>query len=78
MNDAIYEKMLDILVENLSCEREAISMESNIIDDLNADSLEIYEIVVAMEQEFELSIPDEDAETIKTVGDAYNYIKNNI
>ena len=52
-------------------------MESNFIDDLNADSLDIVELVMAMEQEFNISIPDEEAERIKTVGDAVDFIKNN-
>lgn len=78
MSDAVYEKMLDILVKYLSVQREDIKMESSITDDLHADSLEIYDIVMAMEEEFDLSIPDEDAENIKTVGDAYQYIKDNL
>jgi acyl carrier protein len=53
-------------------------MESNFIDDLNADSLDIVELVMAMEQEFGISIPDEEAERIKTVGDAVEFIKANV
>ena len=50
-------------------------MDANFIDDLNADSLDIVELVMAMEGEFDISIPDEDAEKIKTVGDAVEYVK---
>jgi acyl carrier protein len=53
-------------------------MDSNFIDDLNADSLDIVELVMAMEQEFGISIPDEEAERIKSVGDAVNFIKDNV
>ena len=52
-----------------------VSMDANFIDDLNADSLDIVELVMAMEGEFDISIPDEDAEKIKMVGDAVEYVK---
>ena len=65
---------LDV-VDQLGVDKDLISMESNFIDDLNADSLDIVELVMAMEQEFSISIPDEDAERIKTVGDAVDFIK---
>lgn len=78
MNDPLFQEMVEILLANLNgIEREDIKMESHIIEDLHADSLEIYEIVVAIEQKFDLSIPDEDAENIRTVADAYEYIKAN-
>ena len=53
-------------------------MDSDFIDDLNADSLDIVDLVVELEHEFNLSIPDEEAERIKTVGDAVEYIQNNL
>lgn len=63
-------------MDQLSVEEDEVTLESNFIDDLNADSLDIVELVMAMEQEFDISIPDEDAEKIKTVGDAVEYVKS--
>lgn len=76
--EQILETVTSILVEQLGVEAEEIHLESHFIDDLNADSLDIVELVMAMEQEFGLSIPDEEAENIKTVGDAVEYIKDNL
>jgi acyl carrier protein len=76
--DSIFESVQNILVEQLGVDAENITMESNFIDDLNADSLDIVELVMAMEQEFGISIPDEEAEKIKTVGDAVDFIKANV
>ncbi|HEY5467425.1 MAG TPA: acyl carrier protein [Clostridia bacterium] len=75
--EAIFESVKNILVEQLGVDAADINMESNFIDDLNADSLDIVELIMAMEQEFGISIPDEEAERIKSVGDAVNFIKNN-
>ncbi|MDD2441665.1 MAG: acyl carrier protein [Clostridiaceae bacterium] len=75
--DSIFESVRSILVDQLGVDADAVSMDSNFIDDLNADSLDIVELVMAMEQEFGISIPDEEAERIKTVGDAVDFIKNN-
>jgi len=76
-NEQIFESVQKILVDQLGVDEDLITMESNFIDDLNADSLDIVELVMAMEQEFNISIPDEEAERIKTVGDAVDFIKNN-
>ncbi|MDD3930943.1 MAG: acyl carrier protein [Clostridiaceae bacterium] len=76
-NEQIFESVRTILVDQLGVDEDAVSMDSNFIDDLNADSLDIVELVMAMEQEFGISIPDEEAERIKTVGDAVDFIKNN-
>ena len=76
--DEIFEKVRNILAEGLGIEEEIITMDSDFIDDLNADSLDIVDLVVELEHEFNLSIPDEDAERIKTVGDAVEYIQNNL
>jgi acyl carrier protein len=76
-SDAIFDSVKNILVEQLGVEADAVTMESNFIDDLNADSLDIVELVMAMEQEFSISIPDEEAEKIKTVGDAVDFIRSN-
>ncbi|MHB8962297.1 MAG: acyl carrier protein [Saccharofermentanales bacterium] len=74
--EAIFETVQSILADQLGVESDQVTMESNFIDDLNADSLDIVELVMAMEQEFGISIPDEEAERIKTVGDAVNFIKD--
>lgn len=72
----IFEKVKNIIAEQLSIEAEGITMESSFIDDLGADSLDIVELIMALETEFDIEIPDEDAEKISTVGDAVEYIKN--
>ena len=76
--DPIFESVKGILVEQLGVDGDTVSMGSNFIDDLNADSLDIVELVMAMEQEFGISIPDEEAERIKSVGDAVEFIKANV
>ncbi len=75
--DSIFASVQNILVDQLGVDADSITMESNFIDDLNADSLDIVELVMALEQEFNISIPDEDAEKIKTVADAVEYIRAN-
>lgn len=76
--ETIFETVQSILVEQLGVDADQVKMDSNFIDDLNADSLDIVELVMAMEQEFGISIPDEEAERIKAVGDAVNFIKDNV
>lgn len=76
--ESIFESVRSILVDQLGVDVEMVTMESNFIDDLNADSLDIVELVMAMEQEFGISIPDEEAERIKSVGDAVDFIKANV
>jgi acyl carrier protein len=75
--EEIFESVRNILVDQLGIDDESVKLDSNFIDDLNADSLDIVELVMAMEQEFGISIPDEEAERIKTVGDAVEFIKDN-
>ncbi|HHT77444.1 MAG TPA: acyl carrier protein [Clostridiaceae bacterium] len=75
--DPIFESVKSILVEQLGVEGDSVAIDSSLIDDLNADSLDMVELVMAMEQEFGISIPDEEAERIKTVGDAVEFIKAN-
>lgn len=72
----IFEKVKNIIAEQLSIEPEGITTESSFVDDLGADSLDIVELIMALETEFDLEIPDEDAEKIATVGDVVEYIKN--
>ncbi len=66
------------MADQLSIDAESVTMESNIIEDLNADSLDIVELVMSMEAEFDLAIPDEEAERIRTIGDAVEYISANL
>ncbi|OGO83520.1 MAG: acyl carrier protein [Clostridiales bacterium GWC2_40_7] len=73
----VFEKVKKIIVEQLGVEEDEIAMESSFIDDLGADSLDIVELIMALEEEFDLEIPDNEAEKIATVGDAVDYIKNN-
>lgn len=73
----ILEKVKKIVIEQLGVEEEDVSMESSFIEDLGADSLDIVELIMALEEDFDLEIPDNEAERIATVGDAVNYIKNN-
>ena len=65
-----------LIADQLGVGEDEIKPESSFIDDLGADSLDIVELVMAMEEEFEVEIPDDEAENIKTVSDAINYIKN--
>ena len=72
----IFEKVKLIVKEQLGVDEENIKMDSTFIDDLSADSLDIVELVMNLEEEFDINIPDNDAEVIVTVGDVVNYIKN--
>jgi acyl carrier protein len=72
------EKVKTIISEQLGVKIEEVKPESNFIDDLGADSLDTVELVMAFEEEFGVEIPDEDAEKLKTVGDAINYISQKL
>ncbi len=69
-------KMIDIIVEQLSVDRDKVVPGASFIDDLGADSLDLVELIMAMEEEFDVEIPDEDAEKIATVQNAIDYIDN--
>ncbi|OPJ61777.1 acyl carrier protein [Clostridium oryzae] len=71
----IFDKVKEILADKLSLEEDEISMESSFIDDLGADSLDIVELIMALEDEFDIEIPDEEVEKISTVGDIVEYIR---
>jgi acyl carrier protein len=75
MEMAIEDKVKEIIVDQLGVEPEQVKPEAAFIDDLGADSLDTVELVMAFEEEFDIEIPDEDAEKIKTVGNAIDYIK---
>jgi acyl carrier protein len=71
----IREKVLDIICEQLGTSRDKVTDQTSFINDLGADSLDTVELVMEFEDEFDLNIPDEDAEKIQTVGDAVKYIE---
>jgi acyl carrier protein len=73
---SVEEKVKKIICEQLDVPEEDVVPEASFVDDLGADSLDQVELIMAMEEEFDLSIPDEDAEKIATVQDAVDYIKN--
>ena len=75
--DKTFEKVPDIVVEQLGVEADEVSIDSTFIDDLGADSLDIVELIMAFEEEFNIEIPDEAAEKIKTVQDVVTYIDQN-
>lgn len=72
----MFEKIQNLISEQLGISVEEVTMEASFIDDLGADSLDVVELIMALETEFDLEIPDEDAEKITTVGDVVEYIKN--
>ncbi len=73
---AIEAKVIDIISEQMGTEKSEITRETSFINDLNADSLDTVELVMEFEDEFDMSIPDEEAEKIQTVGAAIDYISN--
>lgn len=72
----VFEKVKAILVDQLDVDEDAITMESSIIDDLGADSLDVVDMVMSMEEEFDIEIPDEEIEAMKTVGDLVKFIES--
>ncbi len=74
----IIEKLKGIIAEQLGVDEDEVTAEANIQDDLGADSLDIVDLITTIEDEFDLSIPDEAVEEIKTVGDIANYIEKNV
>lgn len=77
-SEEILEKIKAIIVEQLGVTDTVVTMEASFIDDLGADSLDIVELVMAIEEEFDIEIPDSDAEKVVTVGDVVDYIKENV
>jgi acyl carrier protein len=75
--EAVFAKVKEIIVDQLGVEAEEVTPEAHFIEDLGADSLDIVELVMALEEEFGLEIPDEEAEKISTVNDAVEYIREN-
>ena len=73
---AVFDDVRDVVVEQLSVAPEAVKLESKIIEDLGADSLDVVELVMALEEKFEVEIPDGDAEKLITINDVVTYIEN--
>ena len=76
--EEIFDKVKETIVEQLGVAEDSITREASFIDDLGADSLDIVELVMALEEEFDIEIPDSDAEKVVTVGDVVDYLKDNI
>ena len=74
----VFEKIRKILADQLEIEESMITIESNLVDELNADSLDIVELIMDLEQEFDISIPDEDLPKVVTVNDIVSYIEKQI
>ena len=77
-SEEVFERVKGIIVEQLGVADTAVTMEASFIDDLGADSLDIVELIMALEEEFEIEIPDADAEKVVSVQDVLDYIKDHI
>ena len=78
MAENLEEKVIKIIVEQLEVSADKVTIGASFSDDLKADSIDRLEMVVVLEEAFKIEIPDEDAEKIKTVGDAVNYVKGRV
>lgn len=74
----VFEKVREIICDQLDVAEHDVTMESNIADDLGADSLDVVDLVMSLEEEFDAEFPDEDIESIKTVGDVVKFIEDRI
>lgn len=77
MANDVFAKVKSIIVEELGVDADSVTPEASFVDDLGADSLDIVELIMELEEQFDLQIPDEEAEKIATVQDAVNYIQEN-
>lgn len=77
-SEEIFDKVKEIIIEQLGVTESSITMEASFIDDLGADSLDIVELIMALEEEFDIEIPDADAEKVVTVTDVVDYIKDHV
>lgn len=77
-SEEIFEKIKKIIVDLLQVAEDNVTLESNFIDDLGADSLDLVELIMGIEEEFNIEIPDGEAEKVVTVGDVVEYIKENV
>ena len=71
----IFEKVRDILIDQLDVDEDAVTLDSSITDDLGADSLDVVDLIMSLEEEFDIEIPDEDIEAMKTVGDIVKFVE---
>ncbi len=76
--EMVFDKIKSIIVDQLDADEADVTMEANIQDDLGADSLDVVDLVMNIEEDFDIEIPDEDVENIKTVGDIVKYIESKI
>ena len=77
-SEEVFEKVKNVIIEQLGVAENNITMEASFIDDLGADSLDIVELIMALEEEFDIEIPDSDAEKVVTVGAVVEYIKDHV
>ncbi len=77
-SEEVFEKVKAIIVEQLQVSEDSVTQEASFIDDLGADSLDLVELIMALEEEFGIEIPDADAEKVVSVSDVVNYIKENV
>ena len=73
-----FEKLKKVIADVLNVDPDEITMETTFVDDLGADSLDVFQIIMGIEEEFDIEIPDADAEKVTTVGDVVDYIKENV
>lgn len=74
----VFEKVRSIICDQLDIEEDNVTLEANIIDDLGADSLDVVDLVMSLEEEFDTEIPDDEVENIKTVGDIVSFIEKSV
>jgi acyl carrier protein len=75
VEEDIYTKLKEIIIDQLAVDPDEVNLEASFIDDLNADSLDLVELIMEIEEKFKIQVPDDAAEKIKTVGDAVSYIQ---
>ena len=78
MAEEIQQKVVDLIVDQLGVDADSVTPEAHFIDDLGADSLDTVELVMAFEEEFDMEVPDEDAEKLETVSDVTDYLKQRL
>lgn len=78
MSDSIFDRVKRVVCEELAVQEAEVTESASFIDDLGADSLDVVELVMALEEEFEVDIPDDDVANLKTVGDAVSYIEKKL
>jgi acyl carrier protein len=78
MAEKIQQKVIDLIVDQLGVDADSVTPQAHFIDDLGADSLDTVELVMAFEEEFDIEVPDEDAEKLETVSDVTNYLKKRL